>query len=124
MTDDPIYEGAQHLGEPSGKLAGVVDSDAKFQEVVASLKKAGFDQIKSLHGPDGVRLLEHLHGFFFSDYEDEALQNHIAELHAGHYILIVGTDFEGAKKAAAIAEAHGARYLVYFGLLVNARLTR
>jgi len=125
MTDDPIYEGGDDLGGHSGKLAGVIDTKPQFDDVVAALRKAGFDHIQSLHGPEGVSLLERLHGFFFfGDYEEEALQQHIAELKEGHYIVIVATDYDGAKKAAAIAEGKGARYLAYFGLVVNARLSR
>jgi len=117
MSVEPLSDQGQTLNYPKGKVLGIVDTQTQFNEVVAALKKAGFDQIAALHGDDGVQLLDRASGFFFSDLEERVLERHIQELKEGRYIIAVQTAADKAQEAAQIATQHGARRLVHFGLL-------
>ena len=70
MSVTPITDQGQTLSYPRGKVLGIVDTQGQLDDVVASLKKAGFEGIKVLHGEDGLQLLERVNGFFFSDMEE------------------------------------------------------
>jgi len=117
MSVEPMSDQGQTLGYPSGKVLGVVDTQAQFDEVVAALERAGFDTIQALHGADGLQLLERVNSFFFNQYEERVLQRHIQELEQGHFVFSVETPSDRAKEAATIASEHGARVLVHFGYL-------
>ena len=117
MSVEPISDQGQTLSYPRGKVLGIVDTQGQLDEVVASLKKAGFADIKTLHGNDGVQLLERVNGFFFSDMEERVLERHIQELQKGHFIVAVDAPSDRAEEAANLASQHGARRLVRFGLL-------
>ena len=117
MSVEPIRDQGQTLNYPRGKVLGIVDTRGQLDSVVASLKKAGFEGIKALHGEDGVQLLERVNGFFFSDLEERVLERHIQELQAGHFIVAVDTPSNRAAEAANVASEHGARRLVHFELL-------
>jgi hypothetical protein len=117
MSVEPIRDQGQTLNYPRGKVLGIVDTRGQLDNVVASLKKAGFEGIKALHGEDGVQLLERVNGFFFSDLEERVLERHIQELQAGHFIVAVDTPSNRAAEAANVASEHGARRLVHFELL-------
>ncbi len=117
MSVEPTIDRGQTLSYPSGKVLGIVDTQAQFDDVVAGLRRAGFDGITALHGEDGVQLLERVNGFFFSDPEVRALQRHIQELKDGHFIIAVETPSSRAEEAANVAAEHGARRLVHFGAL-------
>ena len=117
MSVEPISDQGQKLSYPSGKVLGIVDTQAQFDDVVAALKRAGFNGITALHGEDGVQLLERVNGFFFSDPEERVLQRHIQELKEGHFIIAVKTPSSRTEEAANVAAEHGARRLVHFGLL-------
>jgi len=122
MSVEPMSDQGQTLGYPQGKVVGVVDTQGQFDEVVAALKKAGFDGIQALHGADGLQLLDRVNTFFFNDYEERALQRHIQELEQGHFIFSVPTSSSRAQEAANVASGHGARVLVHFGYLTLAWL--
>jgi len=117
MSVEPMSDQGQTLGYPSGKVVGVVDTQAQFDEVVAALKKAGFEGIRALHGADGLQLLDRVNSFFFNQYEERVLQRHIQELEQGHFIFSVPTSSGRAQEAANVASEHGARVLVHFGYL-------
>lgn len=117
MSIEPVSDQGQTLRYPRGKVLGIVDAEAQFDEVVAALKRAGFDGITTLHGEDGVQLLERVNNFFFSDMEERVLERHIQELNQGHFIIAVETPSSRAEEAANIASEYGARRLVHFGLL-------
>lgn len=117
MAVEPIRDKGQTLSYPSGKVLGIVDTRAQFDEVVAALKKAGFDRITALHGEDGVQLLERVNTFFFMQFEERVLERHIQELKEGHFIIAVETPSSRADEAANVAAEHGARRLVHFGPL-------
>ncbi len=117
MSVEPMSDQGQTLGYPRGKVVGVVDTQGQFDEVVAALKKAGFDGIQALHGADGLQLLERVNTFFFNQYEERALQRHIQELEQGHFIFSVPTPSSRAQEAANVASEDGARFLVHFGYL-------
>jgi hypothetical protein len=117
MSVEPISDRGQTLRYPKGKVLGIVDTQEQFDDVVAALKRAGFDRITALHGEEGVQLVERVDTFFFSDLEDRVLQRHLQELKDGNYILAVESPSERAEDAANIASEHGARRLVHFGYL-------
>ena len=117
MSVEPITDQGQTLSYPRGKVLGIVDTQGQLDDVVATLKKAGFEGIKALHGDDGVQLLERVNGFFFSDLEERVLERHIQELQKGHFIVAVETPPDRAEEASNIASEQGARRLVHFGLL-------
>jgi hypothetical protein len=123
MSVEPIRDQGQTLSYPRGKVLGIVDTQARFDEVVAALKKAGFDRITALHGEDGVQLLERVNTFFFMELEERVLQRHIQELKEGHFIIAVETTSSQAQEAANVASEHGARGLVHFGFLAVTWLT-
>lgn len=64
----------------------------------------------------GVNLLERINTFFFSDMEDRVLKRHIEELKAGHVIMVFEAPTDRVDEAARIADQHGVRRLVHFGL--------
>ncbi len=117
MSVEPISDQGQTLSYPSGKVLGIVDTQAQFDDVVAALKRAGFDGITALHGPDGVQLLERVNTFFFMQLEERVLQRHIQELKAGHFIIAAQTSPGGAHEAANVTSEKGARLLVHTGSL-------
>lgn len=117
MSVEPMSDQGQTLSYPRGKVLGIVDTEAQFDDVVAALKKAGFDGITALHGEDGVQLLERVNGFFFSDMEERVLERHIQELKRGHFIIAIETPSSRAEEASNVASEHGARRLVHFRLL-------
>lgn len=117
MSVKPMSDQGQTLDYPSGKVVGVVDTQAQLDEVVAALKKAGFDNIRALQGADGLQLLERIDTFFFNQYEERVLQRHIQELQQGHFLFSVQTSSSRAQEAANVASEHGARFLVHFGFL-------
>src|SRR3954462_13168978 len=87
MSVEPMSDRGQTLGYPSGKVLGVVDTQAQFDEVVAALKKAGFDSIRALHGTDGLQLLERVDTFVVNRPVERVLERHIQELQQGHFIF-------------------------------------
>src|SRR5690606_24606225 len=117
MSVKPMKDQGQTLSYPRGKVLGIVDTEAQFDDVVAALKSAGFEGITALHGEDGIQLLERVNGFFFSDMEERVLDRHIQELNQGRFIIAVETPSTRAEEASNIASELGARRLVHFGLL-------
>lgn len=115
MAVEQIRDVGQALEVPEGKVVGVVGSRADFDEVVRALREAGFGEIESLHGQDGIQLLERAQGFYFSDSEDRLLERHLQELEEGHYLFAVSTPSERAEEASEVAARHGAYSLVHFG---------
>ena len=124
MTVTKIQDEGQTLPTPRGKVLGIVDTRAAFDQVALNLKNAGFEKIEALSGEDGVNLLERINRFFFSDLEDRVLKRHIEELKAGNFILILETPAERVDEAVKIADQHGARRLVHFGLTTVTWLTK
>lgn len=117
MSVEPMSDQGQTLGYPTGKVLGIVDTRGQFDDVVAALKRAGFDRIQALHGPDGLQLLERVNSFFFNQFEERVLQRHIQELQEGHFIIAVETPSSRAQEVASVASERGARRLVHFGFL-------
>jgi hypothetical protein len=117
MGFEKIRDEGQTLGVPVGKVLGIVDTRAEFDDVVQALRSAGFDTITAISGEEGVQLLERVSTFFFSDLESRVLNRHIEELKAGHIVIGIETPSDRVEEAVSIAEQHGARRLVHFGLL-------
>ena len=115
MTGETIHDEGQTLS-PRGKVLGVIDTQAQFDNAAAALQAAGFDKVASISGEEGLQLLARLHGFFFSDSEEPVLDRHIAELEAGHIVFSIETPWNRAREASDLASQHGARFLVHFGL--------
>lgn len=100
----------------------MVETQGQFDEVVAALKRAGFDSIQALQGADGLQLLERVDTFFFNRPVERVLQRHIQELQQGHFIFSVETPSSRDQEAANVASEHGARFLVHFGFWTLSRL--
>ena len=119
-----IRDEGQTLSVPTGKVLGIVNTQAEFEAVVQALRSAGFDKITTICGDEGVQLLERVNTFFFSDLEERVLKRHIDELKSGHIIIGIETPSERVDEAIDTATQHGARRLVHFGLITVTWLTK
>lgn len=116
MTVTRIRDEGQTPDIPRGKVLGIVDTRAAFDEAARALQAGGFQKIEALSGEEGVNLLERINTFFFSDMEDRVLKRHIEELKAGHIIMVFEAPTDRVDEAVSIADQHGVRRLVHFGL--------
>jgi hypothetical protein len=127
MIEPTTYHG-QELPVPESRVIGFVDTNEKLQAIAQSLIKAGIpdSKIRSLHGPDGIQMLEGLREVsFFSDFERAVADFGVQELQNGHYSLSVAVkDRDEALRVTNIAEANGGRSFTYFGKWVNEQLTK
>jgi hypothetical protein len=119
-----IHDEGQTLGPPTGKMLGIVETRANLEALADGFKTAGFTKTEYLIGEEGVALLERVDRFFFSDMEDRVLARHIEELKAGHKIVVVEVPSDRVNEATRIATEHGARRLVYFGMMTVTWLTK
>ena len=124
MTVTQIRDEGQTLSVPRGKVLGIADTRAVFDEAAQALRAGGFEKIEALSGQEGVNLLERIHTFFFSDMEDRMLTNHIEELKADHIIMLIETPTDRVDEAVSIASGRGAHCLVHFGLATVTWLTK
>lgn len=129
MTISPTADHGQIIAAPAGKVIGFFDGQAEFEAFVEAVGAAGYTtaKITSLHGEDGVQLLERLkdHSFFFGDSEDSIIQQSIRELRQGHYAVAVDvTEHAHAAQIASLATPHGGRSFSYFGTWVSEQLTK
>ena len=124
MNVERIHDEGQTLSIPTGKVLGVVDTQARFDRLAKALESGGFPKIQSLSGEEGVHLLERVHTLFFSDMEERVLARHIEELKAGHMIILVETPSGRVDELVEIATQNGARRLVHFGRLAVSWLTK
>ena len=113
MTVTQIRDEGQTLSVPRGKVVGIADTRAVFDEAVQALQAEGFEKIEALSGQEGVDLLERIHTFFFSDMEDRMLANHIEELKADHIVMLIETPTDRVDDAVSIASQRGAHCLVH-----------
>ncbi|QDU37701.1 hypothetical protein Mal4_20170 [Maioricimonas rarisocia] len=116
MSVEPIHDEGQQLPAPTGKVLGVVDSQEDLDRVADALKAAGFESIVSLHGQEGLQLLERVATFFWGDCESEVLKRHIDNLKQGRFVIGIETPAKRSQEAAAIASEQGAHFLVHMGL--------
>lgn len=126
MAVQRIRDEGQTLRPPTGKLLGILDTRAEFDNVVRAMESVGVTSIEALYGEDGVNLLERVNTltFFFSDMEERVLQRHIEELKAGHIIALIKVPADRIDETAEIATKNGARRLVYFGFTTVTWLTK
>lgn len=124
MGFERIRDEGQTLGIPTGKVLGIVDTRDKLDDVVQALRDAGFNRITAIWGEEGVQLLERVGVFFFSDKEERVLNRHIEELEAGHIVVGIETPSDRVDEAVGLAEKHGARSLVHFGMMTITRHTK
>src|SRR5262249_47044131 len=124
MSVTQIRDEGQTLSVPRGKVVGIADTRAVFDAVAQALKAEGFEEIEALSGQEGVKLLERIHTFFFSDMEDRMLSKHIDELKADHIIMLIKTPTNRVDEAVRIASQRGAHCLVHFGLATVTWLTK
>ncbi len=124
MAVQRIRDEGQTLNPPTGKLVGIINTRADFDNVVRAMEGVGLTSIEALCGEDGVNLLERVHTFFFSDMEERVLQRHIQELKAGHIVALIKIPADRIDEIAKIATQNGARRLVYFGFTVVTWLTK
>lgn len=124
MSAEKIHDEGQTLRTPTGKILGIVDSQANLEGLTQALESAGFKEIKVLSGEEGADLLERSEGFFFSDMEERVLTRHIEELKAGHHIVAIDVSSDQLDEAQTIATRNGARGLIHYGSLMTTQLTR
>jgi hypothetical protein len=103
MGFERIRDEGQTLGVPTGKVLGIVDTRAEFDDVVRASKNAGFHTITAIWGEDGVQLLDRVGTFFFSDLEERVLIRHIEELKAGHIIVGIEAPSDRVDEAGGVA---------------------
>jgi hypothetical protein len=127
MIEPTTYHG-QELPIPESRAIGFVDSNEKLQAIAKALNKAGVPEskIRSLHGPDGIQLLEKLREvLFFGDFERAVTDFGLQQLQDGHYSVSVAVkDRNEALRIANIAQANGGHSFTYFGKWVNEQLTK
>jgi len=104
MGFERIRDEGQTLGAPTGKVLGIVNSRAEFDDIVRALKSAGFHTITAIWGEEGVQLLDRVGTFFFSDLEERVLIRHIEELNAGHIIVGIEAPSERVDEVVCVAE--------------------
>jgi hypothetical protein len=124
MSVEKIRDQGQTLGNPAGKVLGIVDSRAACEKVAAALAAVGIPKVQVLAGEDGVQLLERVDQFFFSDMEQRVLDRHLEELRAGHAIIVIESPPDRVDEVVEVASASGARRLVHFGVLAVSWLTK
>lgn len=124
MTVEKIRDEGQILDPPTGKVVGIIESRAEFDNAARALQAAGFEKIEVLSGEEGIHLLDRVNSFFFSDMEERVLNRHIDELRQGHLSILITSPSDRMEEAAAIATQHGARRLVHFGAAVVTWLTK
>jgi hypothetical protein len=127
MIEPTTYHG-QELPIPQSRVIGFVDTNEQLQAIAKALNKAGVPEssIRSLHGPDGIQMLEGLRKtLFFGDFERAVADFGVQELQNGHYSLSVAVkDRDEAVHFTNIAEANGGHSFTYFGKWVNEQLTK
>jgi hypothetical protein len=127
MIEPTAYHG-QELPIPESRVIGFVDTNDKLQAIAKALNKAGIpdSKIRSLHGPDGIQMLEGLREvLFFGDFERAVADFGVQELQNGHYSVSVAVkDRDEAVRVANMAEANGGHSFTYFGKWVNEQLTK
>jgi hypothetical protein len=125
---EPVKDRGQELPVPEGKTIGFVDTEIQLDAITRALNEAGYPDsaITSLHGPDGVELLERLRDVaFFGDWERAVADKGIAELEQGHYSFAVAVkNRDEALRIADIAGPYGGHSINYFGKWVNEQLTK
>ncbi len=124
----PIRDRGQDLPVPEGKTIGFVDTKNQLDSITRALNEAGYPDsaITSLHGRDGVDMLERLRDVaFFGDWERAVADKGIAELELGHYSFAVAVkDRDEALRISDLVEPYGGHSINYFGKWVNEQLTK
>ncbi len=124
----PIKDRGQELPVPEGKTIGFVDTETQLDAITRALNEAGYPDsaITSLHGRDGIDLLERLRDVaFFGDWERAVADKGIAELELGHYSFAVAVkDRDEALRISDLVEPYGGHSMNYFGTWVNEQLTK
>jgi hypothetical protein len=127
MVEPTKFRG-QELPVPESRVIGFVDTYEALQAIAKGLNGAGIadSKIRSLHGPDGIQLLESLRQkLFFGDFERAVADFGIQQLQDGHYSVSVAVkDRDEALSVTEIAEANGGHSFTYFGKWVNEQLTK
>jgi hypothetical protein len=124
----PVKDHGQQLPVPVGKTIGFVDTEIQLDAITRALNEAGYPDsaISSLHGHDGIDLLERLRDVaFFGDWERAVADKGIAELEEGHYTFAVAVhNRDEALKIADLVEPYGGHSINYFGNWINEQLTK
>ena len=125
MSVRPLREGTTELPKPQGHAIGFADDPAACDAIDDALTGHGIDESKIvlLAGDTGVDQLMQMMKGSWGEAEQAFLNNGIAELHAGHFVICVEVnDFDEAKQIASIASRHGGRSFTHFGTFVDTSL--
>ncbi len=125
--DDTFSTNDGHAPGPRGKAIGFLDSVTDARNVAEALEQGGVDvaRIELFAGPDGESDWTTMMGTAtWGEQSETCLKQGIAALNDGRAIFAVRVaDHDDAENIAAIASAHGARNITYFGDLVDTVLT-
>ena len=124
MTLQPTVDHGQknHLAGGQGNRVFWIAKPSAMPFADAVRAAGSSSKISTLHGEDGIHLLERLkeNSFFFGDSEDDIIQFSIRELEQGHYAVAVEVlNHDQAANIARLAQPHGGRHFSYFGTWVT-----
>jgi len=125
MSVRPLHEGAEHLPKPQGHAIGFADSQQACDAIDEAFNGHGIpdSRIMLLAGEPGVTQLSQMMRGSWGEAEQHFLKDGISELHAGHFVICVeASDFDEARKIAALASRHGGRSFTHFGTFVDTSL--
>lgn len=119
------------IGHPTNRVVGTVGDASKAKEAIDALLAAGFDrqEIDILHGEEALHRLDPTgaeHGFLaqfhrtlirtFDLDEFKHLSEHVEDVRAGRYVIMVLTKRRGQRIVAAdILHRHGAVFVGFYG---------
>jgi hypothetical protein len=112
-------------GFPTSAVVGVIDEPGEVLRAADELRAAGYDPdvLSSEHGaerienaggsPDQVRVTRMAQGMF--GYEADHTERHLAELSAGHFVLLVEShDDENTDRIRDVLARHGGHFVNYY----------
>lgn len=129
MSDVPQAQtGSPFKAYPSDRVIGTIDSPDDLQAALATLQDADIEVERVFSGQAGIERIDRsgkYHGPLarlvrfvqFMGEEQTHLQQHEAQLAAGHFLVsvVVGKDTALKDKVRDILHAHGGHYVHYYG---------
>jgi hypothetical protein len=125
----PSNKSREFIAYPTNRVLGTVDDLGAAHAVVEALLEAEFDsdEIDILYGEEGMLRLDptgEKHGVlarvlrtaFQWNEEDKYLRQHVEDLLAGHFVIMVlAKEPEKREKVREILKSHGGHFIKFFG---------
>lgn len=114
---------------PTNAVLGVIDQPSDAVRAVDMLRAAGFEP-QVLYGEPGVERINNANGLAsivqqFFGYEADHTERHLAELDAGHVLVLVQSDNdETTNRIHDILTEHGGHFVNYYGTWTTRTLRR